>query len=154
MKLKINHHTSIIHFLLCTSEEHNIMYAESSSKFIDIDPAPCRSTDCRGPVLVMTFRIPSCGDLLNIWSNSTLFRSLTHMSSTLTPCQELKISCRAPEADHPPLFSLVIEPKGNHISRWIPSLFICTMLITASKKDQSYLNYPPSLQPPEDSSQY
>lgn len=67
---------------------------------------------------------------------------------------ELRISCRTPGADHPPLFSLVKEPKGNHISRWIPSLFICTMLITASKKDQSYLNYPQSLQPPEDSPQY
>lgn len=28
------------------------------------------------------------------------------------------------------------------------------MLITASKKDQSYLNYPQSSQPPEDSPQY
>lgn len=72
----------------------------------------------------------------------------------LTRFQELRISCWAPGADHPPLFSLVKEPKGNPISRWIPSLFICTMLITASKEDQSHLNYPQSSQPPEDSPQY
>lgn len=115
----------------------------------------CRFTDCEGHAgLVMIHRIPSCRGLLSIWSNIALFRSHSRMSSTLTPCRELRISCRAPGADHPPLFSLVKEPKGNHISRWIPSLFISTMLITASKKDQSYLNYPQSLQPPEDSSQY
>lgn len=102
-------------------------------------------------VSVMIPRNPSCWGLLNIWSNITLFRSY---SCTCFARQELRISCRAPGADHPPLFSLVKEPKGNHISRWITSLFICTMLITASKKHQSYLNYPQSLQPPEDSPQY
>lgn len=99
-------------------------------------------------------RSPSCRGLQNMWRNITLFRSYSCMCSTLTPCQEPHISCRVPRADHPPLFCLVKEPKGNHISKWIPSLFICTMLITASKKDQSYLNYPQSLQPPEDSPQY
>lgn len=106
-------------------------------------------------VSVMIPRDPSRRGLPNIWGNTNLFRahSCMYMCFALTRCQELRISCWAPGADHPPLFSLVKEPRGNHISRWIPSLFICTMLITASRKDQSYLNYPQSLQPPEDSPQ-
>lgn len=106
-------------------------------------------------VSIMIPRDPGHRGLPNIWSNTNLFRaySCMYMCFALTRCQELRISCWAPGADHPPLFSLVKELRGNHISRWIPSLFICTMLITASRKDQSYLNYPQSLQPPEDSPQ-
>lgn len=46
-----------------------------------------------------------------------------------------------PQADHPPLFSLVKEPRGNHISRWVYLLSSsCATLITAPRKDQSSLN--------------
>lgn len=99
-------------------------------------------------------RIPSCRGPPEYLEQYHFFFWIPQ-SHVWAPCwRELRISRRAPGADHPPLFSLVKEPKGNHISRWIPSLFICTMLITASKKDQSYLNYPLSSQPPEDSPQY
>lgn len=37
------------------------------------------------------------------------------MSSTLAPCQELRISCRAPGADHPPLFLALLKNQREII---------------------------------------
>lgn len=67
---------------------------------------------CRPPhggghaALVMIYRIPSSRGFSNIWSNNTLFRSCSRIYE-LHSCQELRVSSRAPGADHPPLSSLL-----------------------------------------------
>lgn len=72
-----------------------------------------------------------CRNHQDIWSHFTWFTWYGCMCRyRLAPCRELRISCRAPRADHPLLFSLVKEPKGNLIWGWNPlsSSALCLLL--------------------------
>lgn len=108
-----------------------------------------RFTDCRGGLKasLMIPRDPQPqGPGQHLEEHRLPFKSRSRCCTCMCFCQRvlplpLPRLPRTPPADHPPLFSLVKEPKGNHISRWVYLLSSsCATLITAPRKDQSSLN--------------